>query len=67
MKRSNTDRITYYIGKLREYSDARYDYLRRASEIKPPDNRFQRLLAYRSAIDVRIEAERSARECRKLR
>jgi len=56
-RRSNNDRITYYIDKLRQYSDARYDYLRRASDIKPPDNRFQRLLSYRDAIYARVEVE----------
>lgn len=49
-------RIAYFVRKLRQYSDARYDVLMRRTDRKPPANRMGRLQTYKDALDRLIDA-----------
>ncbi|MFD1957144.1 hypothetical protein ACFSL6_23990 [Paenibacillus thailandensis] len=53
-------RIAYLLRKMNAYQMQRYAYFRRSSAYTPPASRYDRLLAYKDALNARIEAERSA-------
>jgi hypothetical protein len=58
----NTDKLVartrWYLRKVNRYSFARFELLRGRPVQVPPASRSQRLLAYKLALNARVEAER---------
>lgn len=60
-------RISYYLRKAAALSAARYEYSFGKSDVKPLATRDNRLLAYKAALNARLEAERGPCICKILR
>lgn len=58
--KTSIDRARYFLRKTNSYSQRRFDFMRGLSDKKPPSNRYVRLLAYKAAFHLRIDAERGA-------
>lgn len=52
-------RIAFYLRKVKEYNEARYSLLIGRAAQRPPASRSCRLLAYKTALNERLESERS--------
>jgi len=62
--KTSISRISYYIRKVNDYSQRRFDYIRRRTAKQPPATRAERLFRYKAAMYRRIhEAERSVATC----
>lgn len=56
-------RLTFYLRKVNQFNAARFDKLRGRPVKVPPASRPGRLLAYKLALNARLEAERGALTC----